>query len=105
MVICTQQIDPTPSQKKTKKTMKMFVTIEINFLHQNSPSYSGYSWLKWAGLGLFDVVELAEVIASSNSKRDPVINTLFYCYMYKKTKYIVCFKTLILNQIQFQFQP
>ena len=21
----------------------------IHFLHQNSPPYSGYSWLKWAG--------------------------------------------------------
>ena len=31
-------------------------------------------------------------------------------YLYKKTKYslnlvVVCFKTLILNQLQFQFQP
>jgi hypothetical protein len=26
-------------------------------------------------------------------------------YFVKKTKYRVCFKTLILNQIQFQFQP
>ena len=34
----------------------MFVIDVIDFLHQNSPPYSGYSWLKWAGFSMRDLM-------------------------------------------------